>query len=87
MLQYHVAQPTKVKRMAPEYVHEPPYNNIVTMIRVWAPAITCSVGLEVEEALGMADLNWHARQLNRLRKERPGLADEHSAVGWAELVV
>lgn len=88
-----MAKPAKDKRMAPEYVHEQPQNNIVMMTRVWAPAITCSVGLQAEEALGMADLDWHARQLSRLRKERPGLADERSlvrkrpAVGRAELVV
>lgn len=80
-----MAKPTKDKRMAPEYVHEQPHNNTVMMIRVWAP--------EAEEALGMVDLDWHARQLSRVRKERPGLADERSlvrkrpAAGRVELVV
>ena len=58
MLQNDVAKPARANRTTPGYVREQRHHNSVMLISVWARAMICSVGLEAEEALSMAGLDW-----------------------------
>lgn len=58
MFQNYVAKQARANRITPGCVREQLHHNTVMLICVWAPAIICSVGLEAEEALSMASLDW-----------------------------